>query len=225
MADPASRGSSTRCCRAGFLEPGDAIPADESAAKRPSHSAASSPSHEYAAGTIPVATANHTAGVALAVGQVVPTVQMQWKNPGMSDVARLVTVVDIDDRVVDAKDVEARLVDGPPPKGAEPGLAPPSSGERVDDPREMSFSALHQAVLHDGRRLTLLDDRGWSVHGPPGPDEPYGGHSQADMESEHWSHLANILRDQGMQIDPEELSRLPHDVELSMRLRARIASA
>lgn len=168
---------------------------------------------------------------------------MQWKNPGMSDVARLVTVVDIDDRLVDAKDVEARLVDGPPPRGAEPGLAPPRSRERVDDPREISFSALHQAVLHDGRRLTLLDDRGWSVHGPPGmwqhasveeieadartvvgPDEPYGSHPQADMESEHWAYLANVLRHQGMQIDPEELSRLPHHVELSERLRARIAA-
>lgn len=40
MADSASRGSSTRCCRAGFLKPGAAIPTDESAAKRPSHSAA-----------------------------------------------------------------------------------------------------------------------------------------------------------------------------------------
>jgi hypothetical protein len=171
-------------------------------------------------------------------------VQMQWKTLGMSDVARLITVVDIDDRVVDAKGVEVPLVDGPRPKDAQPGLAPPRSRGRVDDPREMSFSALHQAVLEDGRRLTLLDDRGWSVHGPPdiwqqasvveihadartvvGPDEPFGSHSQAHMESDHWAYLANILRAQGMQIDPEELSRLPHYVELSERLLARIPGA
>jgi hypothetical protein len=30
------------------------------------------------------------------------------------------------------------------------------------DPRAQSFSALHEAVLADGRRVTLLDDRGWS---------------------------------------------------------------
>lgn len=169
---------------------------------------------------------------------------MQCETPGMNDVARLVTVVDIDDRVVAAKDPCSPLVDSPPPAGAEPGLAPPRSGECVDDAREMSLSALHQAVLRDGRRLTLLDDRGWGVHGPPdiwqrasveeieadaravvGPDEPYGSHSQADMESGHWSYLANILRDQGVQIDPDELSRLPHDVELSERLRTRITSA
>ena len=127
----------------------------------------------------------------------------------MSHVARLITVVDVRDCVVDA---------------------------------EMSFSALHQAVLHDGRRLTLLDDRGWTVHGPRGiwqrvsiqeieadartvvgPDEPFGSHSQADMESDHWAHLAEILRHQGSQIEPQELSRLPHDVELSERLRACIA--
>ncbi len=30
----------------------------------------------------------------------------------------------------------------------------------------MSVSALHLAVLDDGRWLTLLDDRGWGVSGP-----------------------------------------------------------
>jgi hypothetical protein len=69
----------------------------------------------------------------------------------------------------------------------------------------MSVSALHLAVLHDGRRVVLLDDRGWSASGPPdiwrrtsieeveetartvvGPDEPFGGHSQAHMKAAHW---------------------------------------
>jgi hypothetical protein len=162
----------------------------------------------------------------------------------MSEVARLLTVVDIDDSAPAARDPEAHLVDGPPAEGAEPGQAPPTSREVIDDPREMFFSALHQAVLRDGRRLTLLDDRGWGVHGPSdiwqrasveeieavartvvGPDEPYGSHSQADTESDHWSTLADILRQQGVQIDAEELSRLPHDVELTERLRDRIARA
>ena len=32
----------------------------------------------------------------------------------------------------------------------------------VEDPRVQRFSALHEAELADGRRVTLLDDRGWS---------------------------------------------------------------
>jgi hypothetical protein len=162
----------------------------------------------------------------------------------MSDVVRLVTVVDIDDNAAVADDRGAHLVDSCPPENAEPGLAPPRSGERVDDPRDMSLSALHQAVLGDGRRLILLADRGWSVHGPPdvwqrasveeieamartvvGPDEPYGSHSRADMASGHWRYLANVLRQQGVMIGAEELERLPHDVELSERLKARTGSA
>ncbi|HET7328755.1 MAG TPA: hypothetical protein VFJ14_15890 [Nocardioidaceae bacterium] len=107
----------------------------------------------------------------------------------------------------------------------------------------MSISALHLAVLDDGRRLALLDDRGWGVHGSPdiwrrtsveeieadarmvvGPDEPYGDHPQADVEVDHWAYLTGILRRQGVLVDTRELSRLPHDVELSERLRTRIAS-
>jgi hypothetical protein len=34
--------------------------------------------------------------------------------------------------------------------------------EGVGDTRQMAFSARHEAVLLDGRRVLLLDDRGWS---------------------------------------------------------------
>ena len=166
----------------------------------------------------------------------------RWKNPGMSAVARLVTVVDIDGLVVDRTGVGSQRVGGGPAVGADTGPAPLMSGNRVDAPAGMSFSALHLAVLRDGRRVVLLNDRGWSVSGPPdtwqgasaagiegdaravvGPDEPFGSHSQADMASDHWAHLAGILRNHGIQIEPGELSRLHHDVELSERLRSRIA--
>lgn len=36
----------------------------------------------------------------------------------------------------------------------------------VADVRRMSVSARHEAVLVDGRRVLLLDDRGWSTSGP-----------------------------------------------------------
>jgi hypothetical protein len=157
----------------------------------------------------------------------------------MATVLRLVTVVDLDDRPVRAGD--APLNDGPPPEGAVPALAPVTSGPNPNDARTMSLSAVHLAVLDNGRRLVLLDDRGWGVHGPPdiwrhtsfeeierdarmvvGPDEAYGDQSRADREADHWSSLAGILQRQGVVAGADELRALPHDVEPSERLRARL---
>ena len=114
---------------------------------------------------------------------------------------------------------------------------------------QTSFSARHEAVLDDGRRVLLLDDRGWSSSvlrtsgdrdSPPevpdfwavtsaveiedtsrfvvGPDEPFGGHSQEDMERDHWIYLAGILRQQGVAVNADALKGLPHDVVLSDRV-------
>lgn len=110
------------------------------------------------------------------------------------------------------------------------------------DLTQMSLSARLEAVLSDGRRLVLLDDRGWSSSGPTdiwgtmsvedlketartvvGPDEPSDGRSPADMAADHWLHLAEILRRQGLDVDAQDLERLPHDVVLSERLRARVS--
>jgi hypothetical protein len=117
------------------------------------------------------------------------------------------------------------------------------------DPRRISVSARHEAVLEDGSRLLLLDDRGWTeeLRGAGaneiddlwaltverdivetarvvvGPDEPFGGRPQDDMETDHWNTLAENLRDHGVVVvDADELRRLPHDVVLSDRLRARL---
>lgn len=127
----------------------------------------------------------------------------------VAPVARLVTFVDVDGDVADA--------------------------------RRMSVSARHEAVLVNGRRVLLLDDRGWSASGPPniwavtsvedivntarmvvGPDEPFGGRSYEDMEADHWAQLAEVLRQQGIVVDALELKRRPHDVVLSERLLARV---
>jgi hypothetical protein len=131
----------------------------------------------------------------------------------MAAVARLVTLVDVLDDVADA--------------------------------RQLSFSAPHEAVLADGRRLLLLDGRGWSSSLSPvwvgeapdetsvedieetalvvvGPDEPFDGRSQEEMEADHWAYLTGILRQQGVVADALELTQLPHDVVLSERLLARV---
>ena len=53
-----------------------------------------------------------------------------------------------------------------------------------------------------------------------GPDEPFDGRSQEDMERDHWAYLAGILRQQGVAVDADELKGLPHDFVLSERLLA-----
>ena len=111
-------------------------------------------------------------------------------------------------------------------------------------PRQISVSARHEAELDDGRRVLLLDDRGWNESGPAdpwagksvedivfttrmvvGPDEPFGGHSYADMAADHWAELAGTLQQQGIAVDPAQLERLRHDVVLSERLLSRLGRA
>ena len=118
------------------------------------------------------------------------------------------------------------------------------------DPRSMSVSARHEAVLDDGSRVLLLDDRGWtgSLRGAAagtldawafetedeiaftartvvGPDEPFDDHSFADMAAGHWKALAETLRAHGVAVEPDDLARLPHEVVLSERLRARLSTS
>ena len=119
--------------------------------------------------------------------------------------------------------------------------------ERVG-PHELSVTARHEAVLDDGRHVVLLDDRGWTegLRGAGadadiwqgvseshiadtarvvvGPDEPFGGRTQRDMEESHWAWLAGTLGADGIAVEAAELRRLPHDVVLSDRLRARLGS-
>jgi hypothetical protein len=116
------------------------------------------------------------------------------------------------------------------------------------DARRISVSARHEAVLEDGRRFVLLDDRGWSeelrgaganevadiwalspeqdiaetARTVVGPDEPFGGRTRGDMETDHWNTLAEKLRAHGIVVEAEELKRLPHEVVVSEALLVRL---
>jgi len=82
--------------------------------------------------------------------------------------------------------------------------------QRAEDARDMSVSARLEAVLADGRRIVLLDGRGWTgslrgfgaddmdvwvtsseaeiaetARAAVGPDEAYGGRSQSEMDAGH----------------------------------------
>jgi hypothetical protein len=104
-----------------------------------------------------------------------------------------------------------------------------------------SYSALHEAVLADGSRVTVLDDRGWSGSSSDGrdypidpeeidrtarfvvgPDEPYGDETQQEAEDSYWAYLARILESKGVTAGAEELRQLPHDVVFGERLAAHL---
>ena len=86
------------------------------------------------------------------------------------------------------------------------------ANDDVPNDRLISVSARQEAELDDGRRVLLLDDRGWSESGPAhiwattsvadmeftartvvGPDEPFGGHTYRSMAAGHWVTLAATL--------------------------------
>jgi hypothetical protein len=122
-------------------------------------------------------------------------------------------------------------------------------GGDVTDIAQASVLTRHEAVLTDGRRVVIVDDRGWSwsvhggqgdvVHDPwsstslediedtarvvVGPDEPCDGRSHDDMEADHRAYIAGLLQQQGVGVTAHDLKSLPHDVVLSERLLARVS--
>ncbi len=135
------------------------------------------------------------------------------KAAGVSDARRLITSIDINE----------------------------AAGAEFNNDHRSSISALHELELADGRRLTLLDDRGWSTSGPSdiwsyeslgglaqtarmvvGPDEPPEGRSYEEEAALHWAYLAGIAQEHGVSIEAGELAALPHDLDVSPAIRARL---
>jgi hypothetical protein len=89
------------------------------------------------------------------------------------------------------------------------------------------------AVLDDGRRLTLHQERGFSTSAT---------HLTADQaersvlttvlpddaeltgEDHPWAWLASLIRNHGVAVTPEQLKTLPYVVEFGSRLAARLKS-
>jgi len=94
------------------------------------------------------------------------------------------------------------------------------------------------AVLRNGERLLLFDDRGWSSSAPiaegtlqqtevdartvVGPDGPGHGQTAEQMEDLYWGSLVNKLRDARVVVEVAELRALPHEVEIREPLRSRL---
>lgn len=112
----------------------------------------------------------------------------------------------------------------------------------ADDPATgtISVSARHELELDDGRRVLLLDDRGWgstqrwseadgddlraTARTVVGPDEPSGDLSAQEVATGHWTHLQQVARRHGATVDADELRRLPHEVVLGPDVLARIGA-
>ena len=119
----------------------------------------------------------------------------------------------------------------------------PASTPRDAD-RELSVAALLELELTSGRRVTLLDGRGWCCSGPSdiwaytsmedlagtartvvGPDEPHDSLSHEDADQGYWAEMAARAQTQGVHIEAGDLAALPHDVDISQEIQARVARA
>jgi hypothetical protein len=103
-----------------------------------------------------------------------------------------------------------------------------------------SVRARLDAVLDDGTRVTLLDDRGWAggriedwsiaeieqtARTVVGPDEPLlsRGETAAQMSDRHQQALRRTLSEAGFDVVEFEFDALPHDVVFGARLSRRLA--
>jgi hypothetical protein len=109
---------------------------------------------------------------------------------------------------------------------------------------DLSVSVRLEAELADGRRIVLLDDRGWNAKFScgdgglfwdaadiaelarvvVGPDEPSDGETADEMAAGHWAYLSERLQDHGVAVDSREFQRALHDVVLGEHLRSRLAT-
>ena len=110
----------------------------------------------------------------------------------------------------------------------------------------VSFRVAEFAVLADGRRVTLHDERGFDVlaqeAGHSAPVDPWRRLTLEELErdvrttvlpdnaedsgEEHpWEWLSGLLQAHGVVVSPDELRLLPYEVVFSERLRERVSGA
>jgi hypothetical protein len=85
------------------------------------------------------------------------------------------------------------------------------------------------AVLDDGRRLTLHQDRGYSTSAARTTAEDVKrdvlttvlpDDAEATGEDHPWAWLASLIQQQGVAVTPEQLTTVPYVVEFGPRLSA-----
>jgi hypothetical protein len=110
--------------------------------------------------------------------------------------------------------------------GAACDIRPPTH-----DRRTQSFSVSEFALLHDGRRVILHDDRGFTIGAPAGQGGVRGFETAESLErdvlnavlpddddsgEEHpWSWLAELALECGLDVTADDLRVLPYEVVLT----------
>jgi hypothetical protein len=116
----------------------------------------------------------------------------------------------------------------------------------LDDPEQYSaspggtsFRVVEYAVLSDGRRVTLLDDRGWTQwsHGLGAAEARQlraedvrrdvlnvvlPDNAETTGEDHEWDHFVERLRDAGVDVPRDQLRRLPYRIVFGDRLQAEL---
>lgn len=103
---------------------------------------------------------------------------------------------------------------------------------------QVDVKARHELELTDGRRVLLLNDRGYGatcawntttladvevqIRTAVGPDEPFDDLTAGDMEAAHWEALAALAQQHGVPVAAVDLQRLRHDVVISEPIRRLI---
>ncbi len=102
------------------------------------------------------------------------------------------------------------------------------------DQRGMAINVHEFAVLADGRRLVLHEERGFSTSATQLTTE----HAERSVlttvlpddaevtgEQHPWGWLASLIRDHGVAVTPDQLKAVPYVLEFGPRLSALFASA
>ena len=115
-------------------------------------------------------------------------------------------------------------------------VLPTTSGRR--NAATVDVKARHELELADGRRMLLLNDRGYGatcswnestladvefqVRTVVGPDEPFDEMTAAEMEAAHGEALAAVAQQHGVHVGGADLQRLRHDVVISDLIRSLV---
>lgn len=119
--------------------------------------------------------------------------------------------------------------------GALCDLSPPVA----DGARSQSFSVSEFALLEDGRRVILHQDRGFTVGSNQGPvrdhltpaaitDDVLNAVLPDDDETADahpWPWLADLALARGLDVTPDDLRRVPYEVVLTDRLERWLADS
>jgi hypothetical protein len=123
----------------------------------------------------------------------------------MSEVDRLLTLVDLDDRRADGTAAWAHLY----------AILVSSERSLLLDDRGWVSSA---PIAAQGQ-----EDVECTAKMVVGPEGPISGETDEQMEAAYWSFLERKLRDAGVQTTAQELQGLRHEVEIGERLRRCLA--